>query len=368
MSDLRCVELAGAPAEMGEAFGEQFRDDIRNLAECRMDYLVRFVTRFDPGRNLSRRGLLELVDSTTAAHQTYDAAIWAEFTGIVRAAHLTVPELLVANGLTDLRDFVLFDQPGPRTRSRAHTGECSAFLVPERMADGHPLVGQTWDMHSDAMDFTVIVRRKPDNGPETLGLTTVGCLCLIGMNAAGVSVGNTNLIPVDTQPGVNYLFTITRALRCTSAAEAADTIEATPRLSGHNFYVADAEDAFNIETTATRAHRTHVTDRVHVHTNHYLDKELRKIEFARENVRNSEWRWERLNGNFEGLRAPIRMDDCWKQLSDNTRGDGAVCNEDVNGEHGDFCTVATVVQNPAARRLWICSGGARLGTRQEFGF
>ena len=35
---------------------------------------------------------------------------------------------------------------------------------------------------------------------------------------------------------------------------------------------------------------------------------------------------------------------------------------------GGFCTVATVVQDPAQRQLWICAGGARLGEREVFTF
>jgi len=367
MDEIRTVELAGPPAKMGEAFGEQFRDEIRAFTEIRTDRLARFVREFDPTRTVSREQILEATRLVVTPHSTYDPHIWDEFCGIARAAELTLEELLICNGLTDLRDFVLCRDTDAGRPTDEHLGECSAFLVPAERAAGRPIVGQTWDMHPDALDYIVMVRRRPPDAPETLALTTVGCLCLIGMNSEGVSVGNTNLIPIDARPGVNYLFTITRALKCASAEEAAEAIEITPRLSGHNYVVADARTAVNVEASATRTRRTVVEQDVFCHTNHYLDPELRRIELPAQDLRNSQWRQERLTANFRSLSGAIDMDDCWAQLSDATRGHGAVCNEDREGVYAPFSTVATVVQQPGAGTLYVCAGGARLGRKQVLG-
>jgi len=197
-------------------------------------------------------------------------------------------------------------------------------------------------------------------------VTTTGCLCLIGMNAEGVAVGNTNLIPTDARGGVNYLFTITRALKCSSAAEAAGAIEATPRMSGHNFYVADGADAVNLETTAARCVRTEVTDDVLVHTNHYLVDELLPLEFEPHPKENSVFRCGQLAGHFSGAGGPVTMDDCWRALSDDTRGAGAVCNEDYDGRFAPFATLATILMCPGRGELHACEGGARSGSREVF--
>lgn len=365
---LRHTELAGSPKTIGECFGEQFRDGIRNLAESRTDHLVSFIQRYDPERNVSRRYLHRVVAETLEAHQLYDTAIWDEFDGIARAAGLSHEELLIANGLTDMRDYLLVDNKLMRQRCTAYMGECSAFLAPPMLTNGAPVVGQTWDMNNDAGEFIVVVHRKPDNGPETLGLTTVGCLSLIGMNSEGVSVGNTNLVPTDARPGVNYLFTITRALRCSSADEAADVIDATPRLSGHNYYTADATTVVNLETTGARSKRTDVTERIFVHTNHYLDADLKRLEFTEQNSEGSEFRYRQLSANVAEQPTPFTMEMGWEQLADNTREAGAICNEDADGTYAVFCTVATIVQSPAERTLWICAGGSRLGKREVFTF
>ncbi len=366
MSQLRRVVLAGSPAAMGEAFGEQFRDDVRALTETRIGHVTEFVSKYQPERKLPREEMLGLAGRSIDVHRQFDEAVWAEFAGIARGAELTVEELLIGNGFTDMRDYVLFGgSAAPPVGADEHTGECSAFLVAESCAADNPIIGQTWDMNSDAGPFVLLAHRKPTGAPETIGLTTTGCLCLIGMNSEGVAVGNTNLTPTDARVGVNYLFTITKALARESAEAAAASIEATPRMSGHNYYVADEAEAVNLETTAQRTVRTDVADGVFVHTNHYLADELRPLEFAGPDLANSRFRHERLAGNFADVAAPVTMDDCWSALSDNTRGAGAVCNEDFDGRYGGFATLATVVMCPGLGRLWACEGGARLGTREE---
>ena len=362
MAGLPKVELAGSRKAMGECFGEQFREGIQNFAQSRMDHLVAFVQRHDPERNLSRDGVLELARSTIEAHQQFEPAIWEEFQGIARAADLTVEELLIENGYTDFRDFVLFGNDKFKGTVPDHLGECSAFLAPAERIGAHPIVGQTWDMNADAAEFCMIVHRRPDDAPETLGLTSAGCLCLIGMNSEGVSVANTNLVPTDPQVGVNYLFTITRALQASSAEEAAGLVESAPRLSGHNYYMADDQTAIDVETTAAKSHRTVVEDDVFVHTNHYLSDSLKPLEFSGQDPRNSTWRREHLNANFKSLGGSITMDDCWEQMSDITQ-DHTRAAIDWTGPAGS-ATLATVVQCPGTRTLYICRGGAEPGNAE----
>ena len=359
MSELKRIELSGSPAAMGEAHGEACRDDIRALTETRIAHLVAFVAKYDPDRSPTRDDALAMAAATASAHESYDADIWAEFAGIARGAGLTIEELLIGNGFTDLRDFALF-------AGDEHLDECSALLAGPGRTGGCPIAGQTWDMNTDARPFVRFVHRRPDRGPETLGVTTTGCLCLIGMNSEGVAVGNTNLVPTDARVGVNYLFTITRALKSRSAAEAADAIEATPRMSGHNFYAVDAVRAINLETTATRCIRTDVTDDVFVHTNHYLCDELLPLEFKPHPRENSLFRCDRLARNVADASGPVMVDDCWRALSDGTRGAGAICNEDYDGQFSPFATLATIVMCPGRGELHACEGGARRGTREVY--
>lgn len=361
--DLRHVQLAGPPAAIGAAFGEQFRDDIRDLAERRMAHLAAFVAMHQPGRTVSRDQVLAVARRTLPVHRHFEPAIWAEFDGIARACGLTHESLLVANGLTDLRDLVLRAGPGRTAGADTAADDCTACLVPAACTDGHPILAQTWDMHADAADFLVLVRRRPTEGPGTLGLTTVGCLCLIGLNDAGVAVGNTNLVATDAQAGVNYLFTITRALQCTGAADAAEAVIATTRLSGHNFHIADGRNTVNIECTATRARRTTVTDSPFVHANHYLADELKAHEHPRD-MCNTRWRQQALAARLAAAPQPIDADACWSHLAAISQQRVPRTEAGAAGAGPEPATVATVMLRPASGKLDVCPGPSDRGRRQ----
>ncbi|MCK4511655.1 hypothetical protein KAW64_07950 [bacterium] len=375
MSELRYIEVTGSPRAMGEAHGEMFRDAIRRFTERRIEYCLGFVDKYAPGRPIGREDVLRAAENVMKPHRQYDDAIWQEFDGIAGGAGISLPELLVGNGLTDLRDLVrMGDETGDGQRESGnaagrgggHTGECTSFACSAEACGGSPIIGQTWDMHPDARDYLAIVRRRPSDAAETLSLTTVGCLSLAGLNSEGVAVCNNNLVPTDPQSGVNYLFAITRALAATTALEAVGVIEETSRLSGHNFVVGDASSAFNVETTATASARTEVRRGVFVHANHYTAPELLSAAYERIDLAGSRWRETHLVELFRDVPHLITADVCWELLSDNTRGAGAVCNEDYDGIYGESATAATVVIEPADGRLIASAGGARLGRAHSF--
>jgi hypothetical protein len=215
-------------------------------------------------------------------------------------------------------------------------------------------------MHAEAGDYLAIVHRKPDDGPETRGLTTTGCLCLIGLNSEGVGVGNTNLVPTDARIGVNYLFTLTRALRSRSAAEAADVVASTPRLSGHNFMMVDSQSVYNVECTATRDHRRQVRDEPFAHANHYLEDPLRPLEYQRQ-TDNSQWRYEKACQLIGRLPWPITLDACWQHFAELSQDRVPA----ANGFDENLVTVATIALCPAAGRFYVCTGAAGSSTRHE---
>ena len=169
-----------------------------------------------------------------------------------------------------------------------------------------------------------------------------------------------NLFPLDARVGVSYLFTITRALACRSAAEAANAIECTPRLSGHNFHVADRHQVLNLECTATRVARTEVRDRPFVHANHYLDAHLKAHEFQRESF-NSTWRQDQVCALASKLTAPISMLDCWQQMAQTAQS----CVPQDETTDPTVATVATVAMAPGLAAMDVCAGVATDDNRQR---
>ena len=209
--DLPIIELEGSPRRMGEDFGASCREQIRQLYELRLQALLASCRQ--SGSPRASREVLLIARECLAASAAYDPVGYAEFAGIARAAGITEEQCYVLQGLTDLRDLVSFTGPPD--------GEaCSSFIVgADRSTTGTLLVGQNWDLRTDNMPYVRLVHRKPDGAPETWSLTLTGCLTLIGINAEGIAVGNTNLQTTDVRTGVQYLTVLHRVLGATSLEE-----------------------------------------------------------------------------------------------------------------------------------------------------
>ena len=95
------------------------------------------------------------------AHESFDAEIWEEFKGISEGANIGVNELLLINGYTDFRDLFSFTK-SVIGRQDSPGDECTSFVAPSLVTDGKPIVGQTWDMHQDSMDYAVMGAQKTE--------------------------------------------------------------------------------------------------------------------------------------------------------------------------------------------------------------
>lgn len=365
-SGISCITLLGTPAAMGQAFGESYRQQIHEFAASRLARLQAFCFEY-ANVVLGKEELLCFIRPVLSWHSSYYKEVWDEFCGIAAGAAISHEMLLIAMGFTDLQDYIARQVPY-NTPVANEAGGCSAFLVPDRHSTAGTLCGQTWDMSPEAINYLVLVRKKPSRGPESLYLTTMGCLALIGLNSHGIAVGNTNLMTADHAPGVNYLFTITAALQAASLDTATGIIINTPRLSGHNFYVAGQHSAVNIESSATQAYCTTVRDKPFVHTNHCLNQSLQLLELPRSALlrESSYYRYERMQQHFAD-KAEWNPARCWKVLSDREQSNtgAAICKEDRGSGTGLFATVATCVLAPRERKMWVCAGGAREGNSQE---
>ena len=349
MTELPVIELAGSPRHMGEAFGEICRQEIPELYALRLQAAIRFAAA--KGRTVREEQVLDLSGECVRITEAYDPVGYEEFAGIARAAEISPARLYALQGLTDLRDVLGFGA------APAGVG-CSSFVVaPDRSATGHLLLGQTWDLMTDNMPYVRLLRRRPDNAPETWAVTLVGCLSLIGINAAGVAVGNTNLQTTDARPGVQYLTVLHRALRCASLAEAVACIRDAPRAGAHYYYAAAGNTACGTECSALRSIPFWIERGTFVHCNHALSPEIAAVEAPQAGV-SSHHRQERLGELLATHDGPIGIEDLKRILADHEGGpDRCICRHDFAG----VSTNATVILCPATREIHACRGQAHVG-------
>lgn len=369
-SNIPVVELSGTYQQMGQQFGERFKSQIKEFAQTRMQRIISFVKKYGKV-DVSEAEVLIIADGLLNAHKNYDQDIWQEFVGISEAADISLPLLLVGMGYTDLRDYVCKVKGFNDIEVRFEG--CTGFLLDKTMSsDNNIIIGQTWDMSVEAMDYLVIVKKSPTddtNNPlstKMMYLTTMGGLALIGLNSNSLAIGTTNLMANDCHEGVNYLFTITKALMQNTFTDMVNNIVNTNRMSGHSFICAGCNSASMIEASANYYINHRLDHYPLVKTNNYSET-MREYEIylPEQRRRNSVFRYARILSRLTE-REKWSNQDLWELLADNYRNQSgaAICNEDYTGQYSEFATLATAILLPEKRQMWVCRGGALSGHRQ----
>lgn len=355
---MQVIELSGTHRQMGQAFGEACRDEVRGLYAARVLNAIEQAATYG-GHSVTEGHLVQIAKACLPLVQAYHPEGYAELSGIAQGANLDLERVWVMNALTDLRDIASYTDVA-RWAPPVDGEGCSAFILQgDQSAEGTGFVGQTWDLSTSNMPFVRIVKRRPTEGPATVCLTTVGCLSLIGMNAHGVSVGTTNIRTLDARPGVCYLDVIHKALHQTDLESAAHTITEAPRAGAHYFYVMDGQGrAAGLECSATQSARVDVDQGHSVHCNHVLEENNRALEAPGTPVESSLHRQGRLSTLLGAPDRTHRPEDLMGYLADHDGGDRGICRHDFGG----ISSNGSVIMNPATRRLWAVHGPACTGT------
>jgi len=343
---MNVVTLSGSPAEMGEAFGRECREQIHEFYRLRLDNAISQALQHG-GRNVDEGHALEIASQCLEPTRAFHPDGFAELEGIARGADLPVEKVLAMNGLTDIRDVLAW---GGELES---LGGCSSFIVAgDYTASGKALCGQTWDLATDNMPFVLGVVRKPTDGPETRCLTTVGCLSLIGLNSEGIAVGTTNIRTLDARPGVTYLSVIHKALSEREFSAACEAVTGAHRAGAHYFYVAGPDGrGAAIECTATQYSRIDITEGFYVHCNHCLVPEHAKIE-GNTPAASSHARQARMEELIREGRATNDLGALKRFLGDRANGENAICRDDYNG----ISSNGAVVMEPQSGVMSACHG------------
>lgn len=348
------IELHGTPYEMGRQFGEELREPAQMMVNTRLELAAAAAAALAPPRKPD--WCLDLAAEALPHVEQYSPEVYQELSGIAEGAGMTLPELVIGNGWTDFKDLM---------ETRAASNNCTSSVVEgTHTADGHTYLAQTWDMNVSAGPYVLVVRRKPADGPETISLTTAGCLSLIGLNEHGIAIGNTNLTPTDARPGVFYLAVIHEALRQPSLDRAVEAVTSAHRMSGHYYYLGDAHERFvGVETTAARHATVAAANGRYAHTNHYLTDELLATGLAVPSGANSEGRLSRCLAMLEGLAEGVTVTELSQILGDHA-GEHPLCRHAEPG--GLHATLAGSVICPARREMWVWQGNPCLSEPISF--
>lgn len=341
---MKVLKLSGSPRDMGRAFGEAYREEIATFYQLRIANAIRQALKYG-GRHVDAEEVMEAARGCVEPTRKFDPVAFEELEGIAEGANMPLEQILATNGLTDIRDIVSW--PGDLKAF----GGCTAFVVQRDSArDGSLLCGQTWDLATDNLPYVLGVHRKPNNGPETRCLTTVGCLSLIGMNEHGISIGTTNVRTKDSRHGVTYLSIIHKVLAQDNLDDAIKVVTEAQRAGAHFYYIASPDGrAVSLECSAKTVTRQDINNGVFAHTNHCLETPNQNIE-GHLPQSSSLARLERMTALLS--QEPNSRETLIKALGDRENGDDAINRDDINGIN----TNGAVIMSPEDRKLWACKG------------
>lgn len=262
---LPIVHAQGTPAELGTTVGAALADLIKRFIPMRFAAFEDYAS--EQGRG-SLPALLAAGEASIGFFRRWDPAGYAEHYATAQAAGVDPVDLFCAGNMTDMRDVVLLAGDRPAADSEG----CTAALIPPgHSANGEIVCGQTWDLNPQDIDYVVAIHRRPTSGLETWSVTVAGCPSLIGMNAAGVAVGTTNVKTWGARPGVGYLNVLHKMLGQPTTAAAIRVVETAPRSGAHVYFAADSTTAIELEATPTSATRRELLGTPLCRTNHCLD-------------------------------------------------------------------------------------------------
>lgn len=347
MAKIRILELSGTPYEMGYQHGKHYADDIRHFTEDRLQLCT---SDYWTGQHLLLEEVIALADACLDEHRKYTPDLIEELQGIADATDLGLPELIVTNGFTDFVD-VLYNAKSIRKEMTLASDNCTAFLVPNRKTgDHHGFFGQTWDMHDSATPYVILLKGKPDDAPEFLAFTIIGCVGMIGMNSEGLAIGINNLMGGDGQIGVTWTFVIRKALQQSNIEDALDCILSAKLAGAHNYLLFDKNgNGYNVEAMSTKCHIDKLTDEAIVHTNHCLIPETLQVERQRpaDSQKHSEHR-------LSATQATLAQDNInVDNLMELTRN-APVCTESTPPALVETC--GATIMRPATGDFWAVWG------------
>lgn len=241
------IECAGDGRARGRAHGEQARD----LIHAALDRW-RNATSTRSREHLAATGLLATIEAAVP-----DLA--EEIRGIAEAAAVPFAEILAYN---------FMDEQWWVHREHMELG-CSVL---GRSDAGGVFLAQNMDLPEFMEGSQVVLRVRPEAGPEALVLSSAGMIGLTGINAAGVGVCvNTLGMLHHNCAGLPVAAAIRGALVQSSRAAAAEFLHRISHASGQHYAVADAHGLHGVECSATQIVVSCPTGSpLLLHTNHPL--------------------------------------------------------------------------------------------------
>lgn len=337
------LHITGAdPRQRGEDRGRQAAVEIARAWRIYLELFeavaVASQTRID---------VAALAQRSISATRAWAPELVTEMEGVAEGAGLPLWAVAALNARTEL----LAVAGAPRA------GECSTVVHV-----GQPTIGgQSWDWHAELADAWHVQSVCGDALGFT-GITEYGILAKIGINEAGVGVLLNILGHVDDGVDGVPVHLVARKVLGSAASfdDAVAILSDAPVSASTVMTVVTADRAASVEVSpAGTAVLAPDEEGWLLHTNHFLDPALADGELRGRREPETYDRLRALAARLKNMNGLHSVDDLAALLAVHPDGGAEVCcHPPAVGQLGTrWATLATVVVEPASRRLMLHPGG-----------
>ncbi len=309
----------------------------------------------------SREAVREYAEGFRAPIAEFGAKYLEEITGIAEGADADPSDVLAINVRTE----IMFAAESRRLAGEGELpAECSSFAVQATRAGGSLLVGQNWDWLEHAAETTIVLRSRQDGGPSFLTVVEAGLLAKVGLNAAGVAVA-TNMLVSDSDrgaAGIPYHLLLRALFDAPSLPRALATLQSGSRSSSANYLIAGDEVALDVEAFPGghgNLYLTYPDADLLLHFNHFRHPDHRSHDLTVPLSPSSPLRQVRIEQLIRDAGGPLDLEFWQRALGDHAMFPDGVCHHpdpEVTNPPERAATVASLVMEPASRRVWLAAG------------
>jgi len=337
------IEVSGTHREMGRQIGEAARTQVQHsVANARIliDAAYSSLELTWEGAKIQARKYLPF------AEERYSQYV-DEMRGIAEGANVEFDDIMVLNAMEAV------------TTDALHLTRCTSMAVnEERTSDGHVLAAHNEDWIPEDEGDVFVVSAKPDKEPPFLAMTYGGLLPNVGFNAYGIAQLIDSVYPSDSRIGIPRLVVARAVLSSHRISGAIGRTLVQHRAAGYNhLLVHESGEMYSIEVSARKFEILYGHDGTMVHTNHYLDPQMKQVEKDPEELLSSRVRYFRASRllhqtekhNIKSLQAIQK---------DHVNVPNSICNHNIAGSDplDREKTINALVIDLTAREMHIAWG------------
>ncbi len=261
---LSLISVSGSHREMGRQIGEAARAQISHSIENARTLLR---DAYDTLQLDWEGALIQSRKYLPFAEERYPQYV-AEMRGMAEGANVPFDDLSVVNAMEAV------------TMDALHLTKCTSMAInQERTSNGTVLVAHNEDWIPEDEPDVYIVEAHPEHEPPFLAMTYGGLLPNIGFNAYGIAQCCDSVYATDSRIGIPRVIVSRAVLAAKTPREAIKRTLLPQRAAGYNHLLAhESGEIYSVEVSARQFAILYAYDGIMVHTNHFVDGQMRKVE------------------------------------------------------------------------------------------